>query len=107
MPKPLIRAVCCPCYYEENHVIYSSSAVLCCTVGLKRPVLVHLLAGWGQFVGIGGQHSEVVDNGLKMRDLSQHGNFSILKTGIMTDRKVSMPFSITETLQVRLQLKPL
>lgn len=59
----------------------------------------YLLAGWRQLVRVLSQYSEVVNNGLQMRHLSQHGDFDVLKKGeqgglnltlcTRTDKKVS------------------
>lgn len=39
----------------------------------------YLLAGWGQLVRVLSQHSEVINNGLQMRHLSQHGDLYVLQ----------------------------
>lgn len=39
----------------------------------------YLLAGWWQLVRVLSQHSEVINNGLKMCHLAQHGDLYVLK----------------------------
>ncbi len=39
---------------------------------------LHLFTGGWQFVRISCQHCEVIDDGLEVGDLSQHGDFSVL-----------------------------
>lgn len=39
----------------------------------------YLLAGWWQLVRVLGQHSEVINNSLEVRHLSQHGDLHILR----------------------------
>lgn len=45
----------------------------------------YLLTGWRQLVGIFSQHSEVINNGLQVCHLSQHGNFYVLEGGDRVD----------------------
>lgn len=47
-------------------------------ISLPRSLMRHLFTRWGQFVRIGRQHSEVIDDGLEVGDLSQHGDLSVL-----------------------------
>lgn len=46
---------------------------------LHAVALFHLFTSRGQFVRIGCQHSEVIDYGLEVGDLSQHGDLSVLQ----------------------------
>ena len=81
--------------------VYTSSA--CCVGESARVCVFYLFTSRGQFVRICCQHSEVIDDGLEVSDLSQHGDLSVLQNKIET-RSYNL-LSSTSTLPIIFQPK--
>lgn len=64
---------------EEGSCLITSSPGAHVVCPARCVSVSYLFTSWRQFVRIGCQHSEVVDDSLEVGDLSQHGNLPVLQ----------------------------